>query len=54
MIVLPITNKDDIWEFDDMDAAEISIADAPRDDEMLIALALAIGGRPLHRVRKPS
>ena len=29
------------------------IADAPRPDEMLVALVLAIGGRPLHRVKKP-
>jgi hypothetical protein len=36
-----------------MDAAEISIGDAPRADEMVVVLALAIGGRPLARVRKP-
>ena len=52
LIVMPITNKDDIWQFDDMDAAEIAIADAPRDDEMLIAVVLALGGRPLHRVTR--
>lgn len=50
LIVMPVTNKNSIWVFDDMDSAEISIADAPRPDEMLIALVLAIGGRPLHRV----
>ncbi|KQW72489.1 amino acid synthesis family protein [Methylibium sp. Root1272] len=53
-IVMPVTNKNSIWNFDDMDGAEIAIADAPRPDEMLIALVLAIGGRPLHRVRKPA
>lgn len=52
LIVMPITNKDDIWQFDHMDAAEIAIADAPRDDEMLIAVVLALGGRPLHRVTR--
>lgn len=51
-ITIPLTNKDDIWSFDDMDSAEIAIADAPRPDEMLIALCLGIAGRPLHRVGK--
>lgn len=54
LITMPITNKDSIWVFDDMDAAEIAIPDAPHDDEILVALALAIGGRPLHRVSKPN
>jgi hypothetical protein len=49
VLVLPITNKNKIWQFDDMDAAEISIADAPRANEMVVAVSLAIGGRPLHR-----
>jgi len=54
LIVMPVTNKNSIWNFDDMDGAEIAIADAPRSDEMLIALVLAIGGRPLHRIKKAS
>jgi hypothetical protein len=53
-ITVPITNKDDIWSFDEMDAAEISIPDAPRPDEVVVVLALATAGRPLARVRKPS
>jgi hypothetical protein len=52
-ITLPITNKDDIWSFDEMDAAEISIPDAPRPDEVVVVLALATGSRPLARVAKP-
>jgi hypothetical protein len=51
-IVMPITNKDDIWSFDEMDAAELTLPDAPRPDEVLVCLALAIGGRPLHRTRR--
>jgi hypothetical protein len=51
-ITMPMTNKDDIWVFDDMDAAEISIADAPRPNEIMIALCLGVGGRPLHRIGK--
>jgi hypothetical protein len=50
-IVMPVTHKDRIWNFDDMDAAEITVPDAPRPDEVLVALVLGIGGRPLHRTR---
>ena len=52
-ITMPIGNKDDRWVFDDMDSAEITIPDAPRDDEILIALVLSTGGRPHARVKKP-
>jgi hypothetical protein len=52
LITMPIGNKDDRWEFDDMDSAEISIGDAPRADEMLIAIILSVGGRPHARVTK--
>lgn len=53
LLTMPIGNKDDRWVFDDMDAATIQVVDAPRPDEMLIALALSVGGRPGARVRKP-
>ena len=51
LLVMPITNKDSIWSFDHMDATEISIPDAPRSDEILIAVALADSGRPLARTK---
>ncbi len=51
VIVMPMTNKDNIWDFDFMDAAEITIPDAPQSDEILIAVCLGIGGRPLKRVK---
>jgi hypothetical protein len=54
VITMPIGNKDDRWVFDDMDAIDISMPDAPRPDEIVIALALSAGGRPNARVRKPS
>jgi Amino acid synthesis len=54
VITLPIGNKDDRWVFDDMDAVDVGIVDAPRPDEIVIALALSAGGRPNARVRKPS
>lgn len=53
-IVMPLTHKNDIWSFDHMDAAELSLPDAPRPDEIVVCLALAVGGRPLHRVAKPA
>ncbi len=53
-ITMPMGNKDDRWVFDDMDAVDIAIADAPRPDEIVIALALSTGGRPNARVRKPA
>lgn len=52
VITAPIGNKDDRWVFDDMDAIDVSVPDAPRPDEILIALALSTGGRPNARVRK--
>ncbi len=53
-ITIPITNKDDIWSFDEMDAAELAVPDAPRPNEIVVALALASGGRIHARTRKPS
>ena len=53
-ITMPIGNKDDRWVFDDMDAVDVAIPDAPRPDELVIALALSAGGRPNARVRKPT
>lgn len=50
-ITVPITHCDDIWQFDQMDAIEFVAADGPRDDEIVVVLALSIGGRPLHRIR---
>ena len=52
VLVMPITNKDSIWSFDHMDATEISLPDAPREDEIVIALAVADSGRPLARTVK--
>ena len=53
-ITMPLTNKDDIWSFDEMDAAEIVVPGAPRGDEILVCLALGVGGRPHARTRKPA
>ncbi|MGA1149154.1 MAG: amino acid synthesis family protein, partial [Ilumatobacteraceae bacterium] len=53
-ITVPITNKDDIWSFDEMDAIDVCIPDAPQPDEIVVSVALAVGGRPFARTRKPS
>jgi hypothetical protein len=45
-ITMPVTNKNDIWSFDHMDAAEINIPDAPRADEIVVCLALGRRAAP--------
>ena len=49
-LVVPLTSKQSIWEFDHMDAAEICVPDAPHAGEIVVILALGIGGRPLKRI----
>lgn len=53
-ITVPLTNCDDIWVFDDMDAVSIVVDDAPRPDEVVAVLGLAVGGRPLARIGRPA
>lgn len=53
-ITVPLTNKNSIWEFDDMDGIEFSIPDGPRPDELVVIVSLSIGGRPLARTKKDS
>ena len=52
VLVMPLTNKNTIWSFDHMDATEITLPDAPRRDEIVVALAVADSGRPLARTVK--
>lgn len=51
-IDIPLGHKDDAWSFDHFDAMSISTSDAPRPDEILMAIAIADGGRPIPRVGK--
>lgn len=53
-IAMQIGNKDDRWVFDDMDSVDVSLPDAPRPDEIVVSLALSVGGRPHARVQKPT
>ena len=46
----PLHHKAEIWTFSHFDAIEVSLADAPRADEIVVIIALADSGRPLHRV----
>jgi hypothetical protein len=46
---LPLGHKDDVWSFPHFDTITIFLADAPRPDEILIAIALADGGRLRNR-----
>lgn len=49
-IDVPLGNKDNVWSFNELDTITIGIEDAPRPDEILIALAVSDGGRPDPRI----
>ena len=42
---VPLGHKDDVWSFDHFDTLTVSIVDAPRPREILVAMAIADGGR---------
>lgn len=46
---VPLGHKDEPWSFDHFDTITVMLADAPRPDEIMVAIALADGGRPLPR-----
>lgn len=47
---VPLGHKDDQWSFDHFDAMSVVVPDAPRPDEVLLAIVIADGGRPVPRV----
>jgi hypothetical protein len=49
---IPLGHKDDAWSFDHFDAMTICVSDGPRPDEILMAIAISDGGRPVPRVGK--
>ena len=51
-IDMPLANKDNIWSFDDSSTLTISVPDAPRADEVVVAMAISDGGRPAPRIGK--
>jgi hypothetical protein len=52
-IDVPLGDKDDVWAFDQFDTITVMVPNAPRPDEVVVIVALADGGRPRPRVRKP-
>ena len=46
---VPLGHKDDSWSFPHFDTITISVADAPRPDEILVVMAIADGGRLRNR-----
>jgi hypothetical protein len=51
-IDVPLGHKDDTWSFDQIDTIGVTIANAPRPDEIVVIVALADGGRPRPRITK--
>ena len=42
---VPLGHKDDFWSFPHFDRITVSVADAPRPNEILVVIAIADGGR---------
>jgi hypothetical protein len=51
-IDVPLGHKDDVWAFDQIDTLGVTVANAPRPDEIVVIVALADGGRPRPRIAK--
>jgi len=49
-IDIPFFYKDEIYVMSHLDAMDVGISDAPKSDEILLALAMTTGGRPHARV----
>ena len=49
---VPLGHKDDLWSFDHIDTMTLSVADAPRPDEIVMAVAFADSARTNARVPK--
>ncbi|MCY3831056.1 MAG: amino acid synthesis family protein [Rhodospirillaceae bacterium] len=46
----PLHHKDEMWTFSHFDAMQVSVADAPRGDEIVVVVAVSDSGRPFHRI----
>ena len=46
---MPLGHQDDSWSFPHFDTITVSVADAPRPDEILVVMAIADGGRLRNR-----
>jgi len=45
LLDVPLGHKDDSWSFPHFDTLTVSVADAPRPDEIVVVMAIADGGR---------
>jgi hypothetical protein len=45
LLDVPLGHKDNSWSFPHFDTITVSVADAPRPDEILVVMAIADGGR---------
>ena len=46
---VPLGHKDEPWSFPHFDTVTVMVADAPRPDEIVVAIAIADGGRLYNR-----
>jgi hypothetical protein len=51
-IDVPLSDRDDIWNFDNIETITVSVPDAPKPAEIVVIVALSDGGRPRPRVDK--
>lgn len=49
LLDVPLGHKDEPWSFEHFDTITVSVADAPRPDEIVVAMAIADGGRLCNR-----
>jgi len=49
-IDVPLGHKDDAWTFSHFDAMEVRVPDAPRANEIVVAVVVTDAGRPLPRI----
>jgi hypothetical protein len=49
-IDVPLSDKDDAWQFDNIDTITVAVPDAPRPGEIVVVVALSDGGRPRPRI----
>lgn len=45
LLDVPLGHKDNPWSFEHFDTVTVSVADAPRPDEIVVVIAIADGGR---------
>jgi amino acid synthesis protein len=51
-IDVPLSDRDDVWQFDRIDTITVAVPDAPRPAEIVVIVALSDGGRPRPRIDK--